>query len=163
MFQIGDIVFYPDHGVGEIDLIEEKIVGGIKKRYYCFHLLNNPMKVYLPIDIVENVNVRLISDSDGIDAAIEDAKSHLNKASSLLLCNYKDRREKFSQKIKKGTTKEYLDVVFMLTKLKRQHNLNTSERQILYKAKKIIIEEICISKKLSKDEASEFLECSISV
>lgn len=163
MFQIGDIVFYPEHGVGIIDYIEEKDINGERKSYYNFHLINNPMKVVLPLERVDYLHMRLISDETTIDFILKDVSTKFIKLTEVATYNYKDRRDRFIEKIKTGTIENCLEVVYVLTKLKDKHNLNSTEGQLLYKAKKIIIEEIAISKNLSKDEAGNLLECAIGL
>ena len=49
-----------------------------------------------------------------------------------------------------------------LTQVKMEHNLNSSEKQMLASAKKIVIEEISQSKNISNDEASDLLDISMS-
>lgn len=161
MFQIGDVVFYPEHGVGVIDSIEEKEINGETKSYYKFHLINNPMKIVLPLDRVENFHMRFISDTNTIDYILRDISNRLSNFSEIADYNYKDRREKFIEKMKIGTIENYLEVIYILTKLKVKHNLNSTEGQLLYRSKKIVIEEISIAKNLSKDEAANLLEYSI--
>lgn len=162
MFQIGDVVFYPQHGVGIIDCIDEKEINGETKSYYEFHLINNPMKIVLPLDKVENFHVRLISDTDTIDYILMDISNRLANFSEFADYNYKDRKEKFIEKMKIGTIENYLEVIYILTKLKIKHELNSTEGQFLYRSKKIVIEEISIAKNLSKDEAIDLLEYAIS-
>ncbi|MFR1905973.1 MAG: hypothetical protein ACLS28_09700 [Clostridium neonatale] len=64
--------------------------------------------------------------------------------------------------MKIGTIENYLEVIYILTKLKIKHELNSTEGQFLYRSKKIVIEEISIAKNLSKDEAIDLLEYAIS-
>lgn len=162
MFKTGDTVFYPEHGVGVIDKIEEKEINGEKKSYYKFHLINNPMKILLPLDKVANLHIRYISDTETVDCILKDISNKLADFSEISHYNYKDRREKFLRKIKMGTMENYLEVIYLLTKLKVRQDLNLSEGQILYRSKKIVIEEISIAKNVSKDEAANLLEYAIS-
>lgn len=161
MFNIGDTVFYPAYGVGIIDSIEKKIINGINKSCYVFHLINNPMTVSIPEDVAGNNNMRLVSASEKLDSLLEKPDYSENDFNELLKCNYKDRKEKFIRKIKNGSAEEYIQVIAALTRLKCSHNLNSTERQILYRARKILVEEICISKHISKEEADSLLEGSI--
>lgn len=163
MFNIGDAVFYPAYGVCIIDSIEKKVINGMNKSCYRVHLVNNPMTVTIPEDVAGKNNMRPVSDSKKIDSLLESAGYYENDLNELLKCNYKIRKEEFIRKIKNGSVEEYMQVIASLTRLKCSHNLNSSERQILYRARKILIEEICISKHISKEEADSLLEGSINI
>lgn len=163
LFNIGDAVFYPAYGVCIIDSIEKKIINGMNKSCYRVHLVNNPMTVTIPEDLAGKNNMRLVSDSQKIDSILERADYNKKDLNELLKCNYKIRKEEFIRKIKNGSVEEYMQVISSLTRLKCNHNLNSSERQILYRARKILIEEICISKHISKEEADRLLEKSMKL
>ena len=100
LFQIGDVVFYPQHGVGIIDCIEEKEINGETKSYYEFHLINNPMKIVLPLDKVENFHVRLISDTDTIDYILMDISNRLANFQNLLITIIKIEKKSLLKKWK---------------------------------------------------------------
>ena len=50
LFQIGDKVFYPLHGAGIINAIEEKEVLGKTQEYYVIHIPISKMDVMIPIE-----------------------------------------------------------------------------------------------------------------
>ena len=49
MFKIGDRIVYPMHGVGTIDAIEKKEILGHRTEYYIIRIINNGMKVMIPV------------------------------------------------------------------------------------------------------------------
>ncbi len=149
-------MFYPAHGVGIIDSIEERNINGISKFYYVFHLINNPMNVRVPVERASFNNMRHICTVDEMNHKLNCIYSH-KESEQILDCNYKIRKEKFINKILNGTVEDYLNVIKTLTKLKQHHNLNSNEYEILYKAKKIICEEISASMNISNNEADELL------
>lgn len=48
MFQIGDNIVYPMHGVGIIEAIEEKEILGKKQQYYVIKMTISNMQVMIP-------------------------------------------------------------------------------------------------------------------
>ncbi len=161
-FNIGDKIVYPNQGVGIIDVIEEKEFNGIKEKYYKIHLINNTMKLSLPLSRLKASNIRLISDSQTLDYNLNNKRKTLEEIKQLAKTNYKERNEMYISKIKSGTLKEQLEIIYNLTQLKSIHNLNSMEKMILRNTKKILIDEIVQSKKISECEADNLLESYIN-
>ena len=161
-FNIGDKIVYPNQGVGVVDLIEEKEFKGKKEKYYKIHLINNTMKLSIPFSRVKSSNIRLVSDSETLDFRLNNIKDYFKEVEKLAKTNYKIRNEIYSIKVKSGTLEDLLEIISNLTKLKTIHNLNSMEKMILRNTKKIVIDEISQSKKISIDEASCLLDMSIT-
>lgn len=161
-FNIGDKIVYPNQGVGVIDFIEEKEFKGKMEKYYKIHLINNTMKLSLPLSRVMSANMRLISDSETLDSKLNCMKDYVKEVEKLAKINYKERNEIYSTKVKSGTLEDLLEIISNLTKLKTIHNLNSMEKMILRNTKKILIDEIAQSKKISIDEASCLLDLCIN-
>jgi CarD family transcriptional regulator len=49
MYKKGDKIVYPMHGVGVIEAIEKKEVLGKRAEFYIITILNNNMKVMIPV------------------------------------------------------------------------------------------------------------------
>jgi len=60
MFKVGDKVVYPMHGAGIIESIEEREVLGEKHQYYVMHLPVGNMKLFIPLNNVENLGLRQV-------------------------------------------------------------------------------------------------------
>ncbi|MBY0756896.1 CarD family transcriptional regulator [Clostridium sardiniense] len=161
MFNIGDKIVYPSQGVGIIDFIETKEFKGEMKKYYRIHLFNNTMKLMLPFSRVEQSNIRLVSDIKTMDYNLDNMDKFITKGDDLMNHNFKERLVINSTKIKSGLLSDYFEVICNLSQIDSKHPLNTSEKQMLTSTKKILIEEICQSKSLSNEEASNLLELSI--
>lgn len=158
-FNIGDKIVYPNQGVGVIDVIEEKEFKGRREKYYKIHLVNNTMRLSLPLSRVKSSNIRHISDSETLDCKLRHINDYVNEVEKLAKINYKERNEIYSTKVKSGTLEDLLEIISNLTELKTIHNLNSMEKMILRNTKKILIDEIAQSKKISIDEASYLLTC----
>src|SRR5581483_1185882 len=60
MFKVGDNAVYPAHGVTVIKKIDEKEVGGKKKKFYVLQVLENEMTIMVPTDNIQSVGLRPI-------------------------------------------------------------------------------------------------------
>ena len=161
MFNIGDKIVYPSQGLGIIDIIEEKEFKGENEKHYTIQLCNHTMKLTLPFSRVEPSNMRLISDSKTLDNCLNHINRFVAETGELSKINFKERKTLNEIKIKSGALDDYLEVICNLTQLKMEHNLNSSEKQMLTSTKKIVIEEISQSKNLSSDEATSLLDVSM--
>jgi CarD family transcriptional regulator len=58
MFQVGDQIVYPLHGVGYIKAIEEKEILGENRTYYIVCMPRTNMQIMIPKDKATSVGVR---------------------------------------------------------------------------------------------------------
>ena len=64
-FKVGDKAVYPGQGVGEVMGIEHKDVAGQRQSFYVLRILDNNMKIMIPINKVNQVGLReIINDHD---------------------------------------------------------------------------------------------------
>ena len=57
MFQIGDYVCYPMHGVGTVESIEEQTVLGETSKYYLLRFTYNRMTAMIPVSNADAVGL----------------------------------------------------------------------------------------------------------
>ena len=60
MYELGEKVVYPLHGVGVINSIEDKTVLGEKRSYYIIKLAISDMTVMIPTDKSEQLGLRQV-------------------------------------------------------------------------------------------------------
>ena len=72
--------------------------------------------------------------------------------------NSKERLQINNNKLKSGSLEDIIEIIISLSNIKKLHSLNSSENQILLKAKKILTDEICLVKNISKNEAVDYIE-----
>lgn len=157
MFKKGDVIVYPNQGVGVIDSIENREFKGDTKTFYNIQILNNSLKLMMLADKVEDSNARLISNLADLNASLEKFKEWKPDVDKLENTNGKERLETNSSKIKSGTFEDFLEVYSDLLYVRRQHSLNSSENQMFNKTRKILIEEISQVKGISRKDAEKIL------
>ncbi|HSN14454.1 MAG TPA: CarD family transcriptional regulator, partial [Anaeromyxobacteraceae bacterium] len=59
-FRVGDKAVYPGQGVGEVMGIEHKEVAGQRQSFYVLRILENGMKIMIPMNKVNSVGLREI-------------------------------------------------------------------------------------------------------
>src|SRR5207302_10538070 len=89
-FEIGDKVVYPNHGVGIIEKISNRLVAGRFERFYLLRICSNDILVMVPTANAGDVVLRKIVERRDVDQLL-----------SFLSCN-----QLFSQKDCKARSKE---------------------------------------------------------
>ena len=59
-FKVGDKVVYPNHGVGVIEQVAKKAIGGTTSSYYRLRLLSTDSMVMVPVDNTSTVGLRKV-------------------------------------------------------------------------------------------------------
>ncbi|WP_242948028.1 CarD family transcriptional regulator [Clostridium baratii] len=163
LFNIGDKIVYPSQGVGIIDSIEEKEFLGKMKKYCRIHLINNNLKLMMPLDRLLSSNIRPIASSYILDDALNHIETFTHDVHNLTTVPCKERIANNTIKFKSGTLKDFIEVICNLTEIKKEHSLNNSESQMLKNTRKFLIDEISLIKNISDSEASDLLDDSLSV
>ncbi|SFK49172.1 transcriptional regulator, CarD family [Halobacillus dabanensis] len=127
MYQIGDNIVYPMHGVGIIKAIEEKEISGKKQQYYVIKMLISNMQVMIPTGKILSSSIRPVTDIIALKHII-----HIfQHGGSDKLLPWKQRYKVNTDKIKTGKIQEGAEVVRDLMRIKKEKELNTSEKKCL--------------------------------
>ncbi|MEH7389832.1 CarD family transcriptional regulator [Bacillus sp. JJ1474] len=156
MFQIGDKVFYPMHGAGIIEAIEEREILGKTQEYYVIHIPLNKMDVMLPLKTMTDSGVRSILDGETMKEILFD----IHNVESDCGLPWKERYKSNMEKLKSGRVEDSAEIVRDLLHRNKEKSLNTSERQMLNQAQRNIISELSLIKDISESEAAELLKQS---
>lgn len=157
MYKIGDRVFYPFHGAGIIETIEEREILGVKHKYYIFRIVVGDIKIMIPIDSIDNLGIRgVISEYE-----LEKVLKVLSEDSTNMEKKWSKRYRENEAKIKGGNMLEIAEVVRNLTKLDRLKKLSPGESKILQTAKTILMSEVMLVKGIKMEEAEKVIEQSV--
>src|SRR5690349_6968178 len=97
MFNLGDHVVCPGHGVGQICSVETKELNGEMKGFYTIKVISNGMKVMIP---VESKGVRSLIPSSEINGVFELLKDHSVKVD---MSTWNRRHREYTLKVKTGS------------------------------------------------------------
>jgi CarD family transcriptional regulator len=154
MYNIGDKIFYPMHGAGIIEAIEEKDFMGEKKLYYIVKIPNKNMDVMIPKGKEDYLNLRKVADANSLDeiqtvftGEETDQSIHPNQ-----------RHRVYMDKIKSGDILEGAKVIRDLTRISRTKNLGTADKNMLNNAQQILISELVMVKGIDENKATEYLD-----
>lgn len=148
-FKVGDKAVYPARGVAEIVSIEEKDIAGNRQRFYVLRLLDTDHKIMVPVLNALNIGLRKpISDKE-----IKEIFRIL-KVKEIQFDNqtWNRRYRGFMDKIKTGSVFEVAEVLRDLSRLKANKALSFGERQMLEKARGLIVKEIAVARGKSEDK-----------
>ena len=108
MFKVGDSAVYPAHGVAVIKRIDEREVGGKKKKFYVLQVVDNQMTIMVPTDNVESVGLREIISSKDVKTVYEILKERNVKIDQT---TWNRRYREYMEKIKTGSIFEIAEVL----------------------------------------------------
>lgn len=151
MFQIGDMVCYPMHGVGEVESIQEQTVLGDTAQYYVLRFVMGRMTAMVPVASAEAVGLRKLVCPDECRKVVtflaEDGCSDESE-------NWNQRYRDNLGKLRTGDIFGVADVVKCLIHRDREKGLSAGERKMYLTARQVLIAELAAS---SGKEESEFL------
>lgn len=158
MFNIGDRIVYPMHGVGIIENIEEKEILGEMRRYFIMRMPIGDMKVMVPVDNVEEVGVREIIAREEMEEVVDVLKGNKTDMPQ----NWNRRYRLNMDKIKSGDIFEIAAVVRNLMILDLEKGLSTGERKMLNDAKQMLVSEMVLVCDLDLEEVENLIEEAVS-
>ncbi len=151
MFQIGDLVCYPMHGVGVVEAIEEQTILGETAKYYRLRFTIGRMTAMVPIENAEKVGLRALTDMETCQKVIDFLQTDVCSEES---DNWNQRYRDNLDKLRGGDIMVVADVVKCLMRRDRERGLSAGERKMYLTARQVLVAELAAS--TSKDEA-EFL------
>jgi CarD family transcriptional regulator len=152
LFQIGDNIVYPMHGVGIIKAIEEKEISGEKQQYYVIKMLIGNMQVMIPTGKIVSSSIRPVTDI----IALKHIINIFHHGESDRLLPWKQRYKVNTDKIKTGKIQECTEVVRDLMRMKKEKALNTSEKKMLDNAHECLISELGLIKGITDNQIKSF-------
>lgn len=158
MFNVGDYVVCPGHGVGQVVEIEEKELGGCTASFYKIKITSNGMLVHIPTTSKDGV--RGLVTNDDITSVFGLLANHDVTVDN---STWNRRHREYLAKIKTGSLLEIADVLRSLFLLKHQKNLSFGEKKMLEQCKHLLVEEISLAGGQAEDEVSTEIEsCFVS-
>lgn len=153
MFEIGDNIVYPMQGAGVIESVVEREIQGEVQQYFVIRLLIKKMEVMIPTAKMDQSKIRLVVNPLTLDNVLH----NFHNGQSDLSLSYKERFKMNTEKMRTGNIEEGAEVVRDLMRIDKEKSLNSSEKQMLSNAKKILISELGLIKGITEIQAKELL------
>jgi len=147
-FRIGDKAVYPAHGVAEITGIESKEISGAKQTFYILRILENGMRIMVPMKNVAAVGLRAVVNKSEVKEVYDILKS---REVSVEGQTWNRRYREYMEKIKTGSVFEIAEVLRDLSLLKHDKDLSFGERKMLDTARSLLVKELAIAKAVSEE------------
>jgi len=160
MFNIGEMVFYPLHGVGVIETIEEKEILGETKLYYVLNITHKNIRIMIPTDSLAASGMRDLIDSNELDEML--SKFYQHKTDPNIYNNQRYCTSVNKSKIKSGDVYQICEIIRDLTRKGKKTKLGNEDRAILEKAREVFISEIAQVKGIDLEQANDLLDCVIN-
>ena len=154
LFNVGDKVFYPMHGAGMIQAIEEKDFLGKKETYYTIFIQTSDMNVMIPKKNAEAVGLRSVTDRE----TAKEILTILHDSGTASNLTWKQRYSSNVEKMKTGAFDATAEVIRDLLSQKSEKPLNGSEKQLLNEARKLMISELALITGVSETQAAKLLK-----
>ena len=119
------------------------------------------MILSLPVSRAYVSNLRLVSDSEAIDRGLESINNAMSEKNEYKEYTSKERMAANSERVKSGSLRGTLEVIYDLTQVKINSKLNAAEKQVLKNVKDSLIEEISYAKELSIEDSTNLLKKAI--
>ncbi|NCN05498.1 MAG: CarD family transcriptional regulator [Spirochaetales bacterium] len=153
-FKLNQKIVYPIQGVGHIQSIEERKFGPDKTfLYYIIYLEVSDMTVMIPVNKAEEIGIRAIVSPEEAEKALEIIGDENEAAPT----DWKMRYAMNQELLKKGAVTDTALVVRTLYHRSKLKELPIMERKLFDSAKKLLIDEVCLSLGKQKSEVEKLI------
>jgi CarD family transcriptional regulator len=153
MFEVGEVVVYPIHGVARVKEIRAEKIGGADQLCYILESETeggSPRPVIkLPVDKADSNRVRRIINSSEAEKVIEVLQKRGMKTDSV---TWNKRHREYQEKMRTGNLFKAAEVYRDLSLLKETKDLSYGERRLFDQARGLLIKELSIAKRVSESE-----------
>ena len=158
VFQIGEKVVYPNHGIGTVENISARAFGTQFERFYLLRLTYNSMTVMVPFSHVQEIGLRKVTRNGEVVRVL----SFLADGTCRTREDWKDRFKDNSDKMRHGSLLEIAEVLKTLLILQMEKPLSFREKKMLDRARHMLITELSISRGLQEGEVVDLLQKALA-
>jgi CarD family transcriptional regulator len=157
-FDIGDKVVYPNHGVGIIEKISNRLVQGKFERFYLLRICSNDILVMVPTANALDVGLRKIIERKDVEQLL----SYLASNQFFTQRDWKDRFKENSERMRSGSIFHVAEVFKNLVYLSRVKPLSFREKRMLDRARFLLISELSTVMNTGEIEIEERIERAVT-
>ena len=157
MFAQKQLVVYPAQGVGQIERVENREVGGVSAKFYIVRIVSNNITLMVPVSNATNVGLRcLCSRETGLDIleTLRDRSGFTGYTGQ----NWNRRHRDYSERLKSGDLTRVALVLRELLLISRDKELSFGERRLLDQAMGLVTLELACVLGRSQDDVRTEIE-----
>jgi CarD family transcriptional regulator len=147
-FEIGEKAVHPSHGVGEVTALERRNLGGTDGLFYTLRILDNGIKVMVPVEAATAVGLRRIMSQSEANAVLETMRA---PEVAVDFQPWSRRFRAYTEMIQSGSPLEIAKVLRDMHRLRFDKDLSFGERRLLDQAKSLLFKELALAKKMPED------------
>lgn len=137
-FVIGQTAVYPCHGIGTIESIESRDIGGAQQDFYVLRIKSTGARVMVPTRSAKSVGLRSVIDPPEVEKIYKILKSPSKRSNA----TWNRRFRALNEKLNTGNLIEIAEVLRDLSSLKKDKELSFGEKKMLERARAMIVAEI---------------------
>ena len=141
MFTSDDLVVYPAQGVGKIERIDSKTVGGIVCELYIVRIRANNVTLMVPVNNAAHVGLRTLTPKDEALTILESLRNESGKA-VYTGQNWNRRFREYSERLKSPSLAIVAEVLRELLLIGRSKELSFGERRLQEQAMGLVTGEL---------------------
>jgi CarD family transcriptional regulator len=156
MFRVGDLIFYPMHGAGLIEAIEEKEILGECKLYYVLNIPLKNVQIMIPVDKAAEFGMRRVVTPEVLEDVLNgfyDGNTDPDIFENQRYCLSLNKT-----KIKSGDIYQVTEIIRDLMRKSKRSKLGTEDRNMLDSARQILVNEVAHVKGIDEQEAGHLLD-----
>ena len=143
-FKIGQKVIYPNHGVAIVEQIESRQILGMVQEFYLLRLQANNSIVMVPVQNAVSVGLRRLIQQQQCRELLQSLGQMIERPSTK---DWKDRFRGFTTAMRSGDIFAIAEVLKTLTYLNSVKPLSFRERQMMERARYLIVSELAVASK----------------
>lgn len=141
MFSSGNLVVYPSQGVGTIEQIDHRDIGGIQCDFYIVRIRTNKVTLMVPVNNAASVGLRSLVSRDQAKNILKGLKENIEK-SVFIGQNWNRRFREYTERLKSPDLEIVANVLRELLLISRTKDLSFGERRLLEQAMNLVSDEL---------------------
>ena len=158
IFEVGDKVVYPNHGVGVIEQISSRTIGPNVQKFYLLRIKASSLRAEVPFHNVEIVGLRPVVKNGEVNKILNfliDGKCDNHT-------DWKFRFKENSDKMRTGSLLEVAIVLKGLLLLAKEKPLSFREKKMLERARYLLVTELAMARNVEETEIEDLLNKALS-
>ena len=157
-FKVGETVVHPQHGAAQIVETEVRVVQGVERQYLVLRptekVTQSDLTIKVPAQNVELVGLRDVVGQEGLDRMFEVLRASYAEEPT----NWSRRYKANLEKLHSGDVIKVAEVVRDLTRRDQGRGLSTGEKQMLGRARTILVSELALAERTNEDKSAAILD-----